>query len=199
MTVLRALAELALVPLQLLLPEPALKRIGVPSFELIRRRRVLAHLRGNVLDVACGQNRLVSEHRARGGRGFGSDIHAWDGVDVVADAAELPFPDQTFDSVVIVAALNHIPRRAEALAEAARILRPEGRVIITMIGPLVGRLNHGLAWCDPDLHERGMGGDEVHGLTREGVLGLADRAGLRCSLEQPFVAGLNRLYVLQRV
>ena len=47
---------------------------------------------------------------------------------VMAGGERLPFPDMTFDAVVIFNALHHVPPSAQgaALAEAARILRPGG-------------------------------------------------------------------------
>jgi ubiquinone/menaquinone biosynthesis C-methylase UbiE len=45
---------------------------------------------------------------------------------VQADAAALPFPDATFDTL----ALCTIPEPAQALREAARVCRPEGRVVL---------------------------------------------------------------------
>lgn len=193
----RSLLDTVLIPFQLLLPEPLLERVGIPTFKQIRTRRTLAHVRGSLLDAACGTNELVRQHRERGGYGVGSDVHAWRGTDLLADAATLPFGDATFDSVAIIAALNHIPHRERALAEARRVIRPGGKVIVTMIGPRTGRLNHLLAWCDPDLRERHAAADELPGLSRETVLSLAAATGLKCVREERFVAGLNTLYVLE--
>lgn len=49
------------------------------------------------------------------------------GVDAsVADARALPLPDDAFDCVVANWMLYHVPDRGRAIAEAARVLRPEG-------------------------------------------------------------------------
>ena len=48
---------------------------------------------------------------------------------VNGDATRLPFPDATFDAVVIVHVLHLIPNRGDALTELARILRPGGQLI----------------------------------------------------------------------
>jgi len=57
-------------------------------------------------------------------------------VDLLLDnSAKLPFKNETFDTVTIAGALNHIPNRSEVLAEAHRILRQNGRIVITMIPP----------------------------------------------------------------
>jgi ubiquinone/menaquinone biosynthesis C-methylase UbiE len=58
---------------------------------------------------------------------------AWLGRDVdlpQADALALPFPDETFDTVVCTYALCSIPDDAAAIAEMARVLVPSGRLIL---------------------------------------------------------------------
>ena len=46
------------------------------------------------------------------------------------DAQNLPFPDASFDTVVATLALCTIPDDGRAVAEAARILRPGGRLLL---------------------------------------------------------------------
>jgi SAM-dependent methyltransferase len=46
-----------------------------------------------------------------------------------ADAAELPFPDGSFDSTFCVAVLQHLGDVEGAVAELARVTRPGGRVL----------------------------------------------------------------------
>ena len=48
---------------------------------------------------------------------------------VEASAEELPFPDESFDTVVAALSLCTIPDVAAALAEARRVLRPDGRLL----------------------------------------------------------------------
>lgn len=49
---------------------------------------------------------------------------------VLGDAADLPFPDDTFDAVTCFAALYLMAAPYVALAEAVRVLRPGGRLAI---------------------------------------------------------------------
>jgi SAM-dependent methyltransferase len=53
---------------------------------------------------------------------------------VAGSATHLPFADASFASVVSNCVLEHIPALAEALAEIARVLRPGGRLVITVPG-----------------------------------------------------------------
>jgi ubiquinone/menaquinone biosynthesis C-methylase UbiE len=48
----------------------------------------------------------------------------------VGDAQDLPFPDASFDTVVATLALCTIPDDRRAVTEAARVLRPGGRLLL---------------------------------------------------------------------
>jgi len=98
---------------------------------------------GDVLEVAVGTGRNLAFYPA-GGRLTGIDISpamldiarrtaASLGLDAdlrVGDAQALEFADATFDTVVITLGLCTIPDDARAVAEAARVLRPAGRLLL---------------------------------------------------------------------
>lgn len=48
------------------------------------------------------------------------------------DALNLPFPDDSFDVVIISEVMEHIPDDKGVLAEMVRVLRPGGRIAITV-------------------------------------------------------------------
>ncbi len=59
----------------------------------------------------------------------------------VADAtAQLPFADASFDVITCIDAINHLPNRPRVIADWARLLKPNGRLLftdpITVTGPL---------------------------------------------------------------
>ena len=158
----------------------------------VRINVVLPHIQGRLLDIGCGYNLLVKTY----GDGVGVDVYPWEGADLVVDnTAHLPYPERSFDTITILAALNHIPNREEVLAECRRLLKQDGRLIVTMIPPGLSRVWHFLRspW-DNDQHERGMKSGEVFGFTRKEMLGLFERAGFKCEFSQGFSL-VNRVYI----
>jgi SAM-dependent methyltransferase len=112
----------------------------------------------HLLDVACGSGGpTLRIAETTGCRVTGIDLHA-DAIEVArrdaarkglagyasfqaADATRpLPFDDGSFDAVMCIDAINHLPDRAAVLAEWHRVLRPGGRVLFTdpivVTGPL---------------------------------------------------------------
>jgi SAM-dependent methyltransferase len=162
--------------------------------EVSRHRVVLPHIRGHFLDLACGYNNLTRAH----GSGIGADVFPWDGIDVqVGDPARLPFRDGSFDTVSVVAALNHIPNREATLLEVMRVLRPGGLFLATMIGPWTGHLAHLFFRHDED-RRGGMRPGELQGIPPRAMRALLQHAGFQLVQEVPFQLRLNRLYVARK-
>jgi SAM-dependent methyltransferase len=95
-----------------------------------------------VLDAGCGPGNLSAAAAARGASVVGTDLSQ---VMVAlarsrhpelefrqADAERLPFPDGTFDAVVANLLILHLPRPEAAIAELARVLKPGGRLAVSM-------------------------------------------------------------------
>ena len=185
--------DLVGVPFRLaLMPQEWLPRFGWTTLEEERLVEVLPHVRGRLLDVGAGTNTLVRRH----GNGVGVDVHEWGGgAIVVTDAARLPFEDASFDTVTFVACLNHIPNRGDAVREARRLVRPGGRLIATMIDPILGGIGHAIWWYGEDRHRGGMQPGEVGGLWTRDLIAICEAAGFRLRLHRRFVYGMNNLYV----
>ena len=121
-------------------------RLGHPSYvwrrgqdrrlSLIRQHVSLEGKR--ILDVGCGLGMYVEKFRQ-----FSSDVY---GVDVDADkvaeagrrlpniyespAESLPFPDESFDVILLHEVIEHVDDDREAIREAYRCLAPGGQIVI---------------------------------------------------------------------
>jgi SAM-dependent methyltransferase len=49
-----------------------------------------------------------------------------------ADATAIPFGDSVFDAVFLFDVLEHVDEESKALAEIRRVLRPEGKLLVTV-------------------------------------------------------------------
>lgn len=188
----------------LLLPDHVNERLHLTSLRAERLARVLPELQGRVLDIGAGDNmllRLYAERNstnAQATASIGLDVEDWGGGCTLVDNCKtLPFADASFDTVSYVACINHIPERAEALRETLRILRPGGRVVITMIGRFIGTIGHALWWYSEDKH-RDVHHDELMGMDPQEIHTLLHQSGFTDIQEQGFVYGLNRLYTARR-
>lgn len=113
-----------------------------------------------VLDVACGTGILARTAAGRVGPTggvVGLDLN--EGMLTVArrlrddiewrqgDAADLPFPDDSFDAVLCQAALMFFPDTTKALGEMGRVCSPDGTVGVQVFGSLGDQPAYG-PWID---------------------------------------------------
>lgn len=108
-------------------------------------RLVAPHEGMRVIDIACGQGYFSRAFAAAGanvlGIDAGSDLiriatEAGGARYQVGDAASLAgIPDASFDRATVVLALQNIEPAAQAVAEAARVLVPGGKLIVVLNHP----------------------------------------------------------------
>lgn len=169
--------------------KPFVRSMGLSTLQDERLLAVWPHLRGRVLDIGAGDNRLIRLYK----NGVGVDVYPWhDSLTLIQDAGKLPFDNNSFDTITIMAGLNHIPNRDTALKECFRVLKPSGNLVLTMIDPWIGYLSH---VPHEESHERGMHCDEVMGLWPSQVKALICNAGFIYSKTEFFFYGLNRVYI----
>lgn len=108
-------------------------------------RRTLPLWRGRVLDVGAGESpwrELMAEVEYVGadvdsagefGMRRRPGIHYYDGT-------RLPFPDDSFDHLLCVEVLEHVPDASLFLADLLRVLKPGGSLLMTV--PWSSRLHH---------------------------------------------------------
>ena len=79
-----------------------------------------------VLDIGAGASSYASYFPNR----VMVDIDPERNPDVVADAAELPFPDASFSFILSTDMLEHVLEPAKVLAEMRRVLAPGGTLVL---------------------------------------------------------------------
>lgn len=105
--------------------------------------------RSKLLDVACGSggptlriarltgcrvhgvdthDQAIAEARARSEREGLAKRATFDQVDA---GRALPIPDASFDGLICIDAVNHLPNRQRIFADWARLLRPGGHLVFT--------------------------------------------------------------------
>ena len=129
-------------------------RVDTHDLAALRLERCLAALvgaTGTLLEIGCGAGRNL-----RAFRRYRPDL-VLHGVDLSqialdearraggritytrGDALHLPYPDRSFDIVVLFDLLEHVPDVGQAVAEIARVLKPGGRF-------------HGFVPCEGNAH-----------------------------------------------
>jgi SAM-dependent methyltransferase len=122
---------------------PAPVRNWVQHFEASIERAVAEFAQSlspgaRVLDAGAGEGNYkghFSKHRYCGLDLAVGDAQ-WDytRLDVLGDLSRLPFAGETFDAAINIVTLEHVTDPARVLCELARVLKPEGRLLL--IAPL---------------------------------------------------------------
>lgn len=187
-------------------------RFGLSSLATERFDFVGREVRGECLDMGCGRNnRFVRE--VLSGRGRGIDGYPYEGLgeeELVEDFCSLPFHDEAFDTVTFIASFNHTPehQRDAELVEAHRLLRPGGRIVISMGAPVAEVLVHKLValydrvlGTDVDMDgERGMGEGEDYYVADAEIFGRLGKAGFEGTRKSRFWTqwGFNSLFLAEK-
>ena len=104
---------------------------GRHAFEAFRRGASVVAVDWGVPEVGTTK-RWLGAIEAAGEAGRAADGRAGRYEVVRGDLLALPFPDGSVDRVIASEVLEHIPDDATAMAEIFRVLRPGGRVAVTV-------------------------------------------------------------------
>ncbi len=107
-----------------------------------------AHASGRLLDVGVGERPYAEFFEPRVERYIGLEYppvadnlspEIWEHlerlegiVDVFGDGMRLPFVDGSFDTALLAEVLEHVPEPDRMVSELARVLRPGGRLLLTV-------------------------------------------------------------------
>ncbi|HZH28144.1 MAG TPA: metalloregulator ArsR/SmtB family transcription factor [Azospirillaceae bacterium] len=161
----------------------SIRSLHVPEPEVERALEALLPAgTGDLLDIGTGTGRMLELFGSRVGRAVGIDTSremlavARANLERAglrhcqvrqADMYQLPFTSQSFDAVLIHQVLHYAETPADAVAEAARVLRPGGRLLLVDFG------RHDLESLRTEHAHRRLGFDEPE------VAGWLRQAGLQ--------------------
>jgi SAM-dependent methyltransferase len=154
-----------------------------------------------VLDIGCHEGEFLQSLGRHIGPSLGYDPLA----PVVSSSrhrlvpeiftAPSEYPDGSFNAVVMLATLEHVHEKEPLAREFFRILKPGGRVIITVPSQFVDHIVHTL--CRLKLAD-GMSLDEHHGFDPTTTPDIFGRGGFRLERWRSFQLGLNHLFVFRK-
>lgn len=154
-----------------------------------------------VLDVGCHRGELFERIGKRLGQSVGIDPLApqvenenW-ALLPLEFAGALPFKDGSFDCIAMLAVLEHIRDRNSLAAECKRLLRPGGRLVVTVPSPMVDRL---LRVLETVKIIDGMSLDQHHGFRAAETPSVFLPSGFRLEHVGGFQLGANNLFVFSR-
>lgn len=167
-------------------------------FQSMRTKKLLTRVGSgdSILDIGCNQNLLFfSEAEKRFNNYVGVDIRLKKHGDLnfvkyfVKDS--LPFKDESFDAVSMLAVFEHLEKKREAMAEVFRVLKEGGRLVMTVPSPkaepIIRLLAH-LRFISKEL------ADEHNNLMNKSqISALLSKAGFRGVEVSKFEFGLNYL------
>jgi SAM-dependent methyltransferase len=154
-----------------------------------------------VLDIGCHQGEFLDFLAGRIDSSVGMDPlakpRAGKGFRIITEVFRepLPFADRSFDAVVLLATLEHIPDKTVLARECWRMLRPGGRLIITVPAPVVDRIVERLVRLRV---ADGMSMDEHHGFEPRETLNIFPPLGFLLEYRKRFQLGVNYLFVFRR-
>ena len=161
-----------------------------------------------VLDIGCGEGNVFINDFIGKDNGVGVDCFRYSGIEVfVGDMEKLPFFDDSFSTITLIAVGGHIPKskRVAEFAEFSRVLKPNGKLIMTEGEPITQYLNH--KWAEfffalqgkKDMDsKRGMDDEEEYCMPKEEIFSYLNSPPLKLVHIKKFQWGLNTIYIAKK-
>lgn len=188
---------------------PEENHFGLTSLREERFEIIARYATGRVLDIGCGRNNLFIKNWVDDPESVGLDVFEYEGVqNICRDMTNLPFSDNSFDTVTLIAVGGHIPQavRVKEFAEIARVLKPGGMLLMTEGEPITQTVGHLWRHFSYDLlgkkdmdSERGMEEDEQYCMPIQEIFTYLNTPPLKFTSKARFMWGLNNLYTATKM
>ncbi len=168
-----------------------------------RIRKAIAYVRpgDRLLDVGCFDGHLIEQVRNRVAEAIGLDPLAEPRSDGRVRIINETFPtakslnNDEFDCLTMLAVLEHLPNVSAVADECFRVLKPGGRLVITVPSPRVDAI----LWVLEHLHLiDGMSTEQHHGFDVTDTVDLFRGVGFELVARQQFQLCLNNLFVFAK-
>jgi len=97
--------------------------------------KAVHYVKGRLLDIGCGEKPYLDIFSPHTDSYTGIDIpqslHKKDAVDIFANAHQLPFKKDSFDTVLCLEILEHVKQPLDVLKEIYRVLKPGGILVLS--------------------------------------------------------------------
>ena len=173
-----------------------------------RQARILGQVRGDVLELGCGNGTFYGLCRERIGNYVGVDYSE----KVIAEASarfpearflkrnlesdELGF-EAEFDCVLMIALIEHIFNQGFLLQQCARALRPGGAILLTTPTPFGNDVVHRIG-AELGLFHKSAMDDHIVIYNKKRFQTAAREFGLSLGRYETFQLGCNQLAVLEK-
>lgn len=168
------------------------------ALQRLRERAALPHIArdARVLDVGCADATLLRHLTNPRNVGIDPDAPASDARLVRGRFPDDLHVDGPFDAIAMLAVYEHFSddERPHVVEACRRLLRPGGRVVMTVPSPAVDEIVHVLQRLRL-AHGMDIGSHHAYDPTRTPE----EFTGFRVLVHRAFELGLNHLYVFERV
>jgi 2-polyprenyl-3-methyl-5-hydroxy-6-metoxy-1,4-benzoquinol methylase len=184
-------------------PAPAFAGLFSHFLTRQRLRQALPYLKGSILDIGCGRANVleyIAPEQAYVGVDRDENIYQW----LLKNHPEREFHQMNvakqnlnlgrkFDTILMLAVIEHLTQPQKALRQASAHLNPGGKLLITTPSPLGDRIHRFGARFR--LFSPLAVKDHETIFTRESLQTLLSECGLRLEKYQQFLLGGNQLFI----
>jgi len=107
----------------------------MPTSQFKNTREIITYaqkyIQGKTLDLGAGSGKYRNLIKERAQEYIAFDAKPGKNIDVVGDAMNLPFSNETFDTIVSTQVLEHVEKPWIVVKEISRVIKPGGICILT--------------------------------------------------------------------